>query len=240
MPSYQTETTGASGGSPASLDYVTTQAFMKNAPAGDTIQGPVTLANQTAAPATPTGAAVMYSTGGVLTYINPQGLSNTIVGSQGGLTSAPAAITGTVAETVLQSMSLPANDAIASAVYKMVGWGVFSTTGTPGNTVFTLRLGGVAGTSLAASANIALTASLTNAQYNYEARINFLSPTSITADVEMTINTAAGGAANEYLFATTAAVAVSLTTTKAWVLDITPGASGNSIQLLGGWSERVA
>ncbi|MER6350666.1 hypothetical protein ABT186_02120 [Streptomyces sp. NPDC001634] len=207
---------------------------------GDTMQGPLTLANQANAPATPTGAAVVYATGGVMTYVNPQGLVNTIVGSQGGLTAAGSAITGTVAETVLQSMSLPANDAIPSAVYKLVGWGVFSTTASPGNTVFTMRLGGVAGTSLVASANIALTASLTNAQFNYEARINFLTPTSITADVEMTINTAAGGAANEYLFATTAPVTVSLTSTKAWVLDITPGASGNSITLLGGWSERVA
>lgn len=207
---------------------------------GDTMNGPLTLANQSAAPATPSGGAVLYANGGVVTYINPQGLVNTIVGSQGGLTSAGTAITSTTSETVVQSMSLPANDAIAGAIYKMVGWGVFSTTASPGNTVFTLRLGGVAGTSLAASANIALTASLTNAQFNYEARINFLSPTSITADVKLTINTAAGGAASEFLFATTTAVTVSLTTTKAWVLDITPGASGNSIQLLGAWSERVA
>ena len=212
----------------------------KTSPAGDSMAGPLTFLNQAAAPAAPSGGAVMYSTGGVLTYINPQGLVNTMVGSQGGLTAAASAITGTTAETVLQSMSLPANDAIASAVYKMVGWGVFSTTASPGNTVFTMRLGGVAGTTLATSANIALTASLTNAQYNYEARLNFLSPTSITADVELTINTAAGGAATEYLVATAAAVTVSLTTAKAWVLDITPGASGNSVQLLGGWSERVA
>jgi hypothetical protein len=208
--------------------------------AGDTLQGPLTLTNQAVPPSTPANAAVMYSTGGVLTYINPQGLSNTIVGSQGGMTAAAPAITGTVAETVLQSMSLPANDAIPSAVYKIVGWGVFSTTASPGNTVFTSRLGGVAGTSLMASANIVLGASLTNAQFNYEARLNFLTATSITCDLEMTINTAAGGAATEYLVATTAPVTVSLSTTKAWVLDITPGASGNSIQLLGGWTERVA
>lgn len=207
---------------------------------GETINGPLSLANQSSAPATPSGGVVVYSTGGVMTYINPQGLVNTIVGSQGGLTAAASAITGTTAETVLQSMPLPANDAIASAVYKMVGWGVFTTTASPGNTVFTMRLGGVAGTSLAASANIALGASLNSAQFNYEARINFLSPTSVTADVELTINTAAGGAATEYLVATTAPVAVSLTSAKAWVLDITPGASGNSIQLLGAWSERVA
>lgn len=207
---------------------------------GDTFNGPVTLNNQSSQPATPTGAAVVYSTGGVMTYVNPQGLVNTIVGSQGGLTAAGSAITGTTAETVLQSMSLPANDAIPGAVYKMVGWGVFTTTGTPGNTVFTSRLGGVAGTSLVATANVALTASLTNAQFKHETLLNFLSPTSVSCLTEITIDTAVGGATTLILAASTAAVTVSLTTTKAWVLDVTPGATGNSVQLLGGWTERVA
>jgi hypothetical protein len=206
----------------------------------ETLNAPVVLANQTATPATPTAGAVLYSTGGVLTYQNTQGLVNTITGSQGGLTAVGTAITGTTSETVIQSMSLPANDAIPSAVYKIVGWGIFSTTASPGNTVFTIRLGGVAGTTLVATANIALTASLTNAQFNYEARVNFLSATTVTADLELTINTAAGGAAAEFLVATTAAVTVSLTSTKALVVDITPGASGNSLTLQGGWSERVA
>lgn len=207
---------------------------------GFTMQGPLTLANQATQPATPVGGAELYATGGVMTYVNPQGLVNTIVGSQGGLQAVGSAITSTTSETVLQSMSLPANDAIAGAVYKMVGWGVFSSTGTPGNTVFTSRLGGVSGTSLAATANIALTASLTNAQWRHETLINFLSPTSVTCEIELLINSAAGGAASAFMVAPTSAVTVSLTSTKSWVLDITPGASGNSIQLLGGWTERVA
>jgi hypothetical protein len=207
---------------------------------GDSFNGPLTLNNQASQPATPAGAAVLYATGGVMTYINPQGLVQTIVGSQGGQTAAGTAITGVTAETVLQSMSLPANDAIAGAVYKMVGWGVFTSTGTPGNTVFTSRLGGVAGTSLVATANIALTASLTAAQWKHETLINFLSPTTVSCMTELLIDTAVGGAASAFLAASTSAVTVSLTTTKAWVLDVTPGATGNSIQLLGGWSERVA
>lgn len=205
-----------------------------------TLGVPLTLANQASAPATPTGSAVLYSSGGVVTYINPQGLVQTIVGSQGGLTAAASAITSTTSEAVLQSMSLPANDAIAGAVYKMVGWGVFSTTGSPGNTVFTTRLGGTAGTSLAATANITLGTSLTNAQFEIETLLNFLSATSATAVMRILVNSAVGGAASPILSASTAAVTVSLSSTKSWVLDITPGASGNSIQLLGGWSERVA
>jgi hypothetical protein len=207
---------------------------------GDAMNGPLTLENQSSAPGAVAGGAVLYSTGGVFTYVNPQGLVNTIVGSQGGLTAAGTAITTTTSETVVQSMSLPANDAIAGAVYKMVGWGVFSSTASPGNTVFTSRLGGVSGTSLVATANIALTASLTAAQFKYETLLNFISPTTVECLVELTINSAVGGAASVYLASSTSAVTVSLSTAKAWVLDVTPGASGNSLQLLGGWSERVA
>jgi hypothetical protein len=207
---------------------------------GDTLQGPLTLTNQSTQPATPSGAAVVYANGGMPTYINPQGLVSTIVGSQGGLTAAGSAITGTTSETVLQSTSLPANDAIAGSVYKMVGWGVFSSTGSPGSTVFTSRLGGVAGTSLVATANITLGTSLTNAQFRHETLLNFLSPTTAMCVTELLINSAAAGAASAYLAASTSAVTVSLSTTKSWVLDVTPGASGNSITLLGAWSERIA
>lgn len=207
---------------------------------GDTMQGPLTFSNQTAQPATPTGGVVAYASGGVLTYINPQGLVNTLVGSQGGLTAAGTAITSTTSETVLQSMSLPANDAVAGSVYKMVGWGVFSSTGSPGSTVFTSRLGGVAGTSLVATANITLGTSLTSAQWRHETLLNFLSPTTVVCMTELVINSAVAGAASAYLAASTSAVTVSLSSAKSWVLDVTPGASGNSIQLLGGWTERVA
>lgn len=207
---------------------------------GDTMNGPLVLENQTAAPAAAAGATVLYATGGVFTYVNPQGLVQTIVGSQGGLTAAGSAITTTTSETVVQSMPLPANDAIAGSVYKMVGWGVFSSTASPGSTVFTSRLGGVAGTSLVATAGITLGTSLTNAQFKYETLLNFISPTSVECLIELTINSAAGGAASAYLASSTSAVTVSLTAAKAWVLDVTPGASGNSLQLLAGWTERVA
>lgn len=46
MVSYLTESTGAVGGSPASIDYVNTQAVSK---AGDTMAGPLTVAGQVTA-----------------------------------------------------------------------------------------------------------------------------------------------------------------------------------------------
>ena len=42
MPTYANELAGACGGSPASIDYVTTQAVSKTNPAGDTMAGAAT------------------------------------------------------------------------------------------------------------------------------------------------------------------------------------------------------
>jgi hypothetical protein len=207
---------------------------------GDTMNGPLTLSNQSVAPSAASGAAVLSALGGMAAYVNSQGLLQSIVGSQGGLTAAGAAITGATTEAVLQSMSLPANDAVAGSIYAMVGFGVFSSTASPGSTVFTSRLGGVSGTSLVATANITLGTSLTNAQFEYVAYLNFLSATTANCVVKLAVNSAAAGAASLYVAGSTAAVTVSLSTAKTWVLDITPGASGNSIQLLGGTPLRIA
>src|ERR1035438_8703776 len=76
----------------------------KTAVGGDTIVGPLSFANQTAAPSAAAGVATMYATGGVLTYVNPQGLVNTMVGSQGGLqTAGITTVANLSVETVLRS-----------------------------------------------------------------------------------------------------------------------------------------
>ncbi len=204
-----------------------------------TLNAPLTLANQTATPASPAGGGLLYATGGQPSYVNPQGLATTLVGCLGGLTAAGAAITGTTSETVLTTATIPISDAVAGSCYQMTGFGVFSTTSSPGSTVFTSRLGGTGGTSLAATANITLGTSLTNAQFQVEAFLNFLSTTTVNCLVKVIVNSAAAGATSAYLAASTSAVTVSLSTAKAWVIDITPGASGNSIQLLGSWASRV-
>jgi hypothetical protein len=206
----------------------------------ETLNGPLLLANQAAAPAAVAGAAQAYSLAGQPQWENPQGLTGAVVGCQGGLTAAGTAITTTTAETVLMTMSLPAADAIAGSVYEQTGYGVFSTTGSPGSTVFTARLGGVAGTSLAATANITLGTSLTNAQWRIRATLNFLTATTAECVVDVLVNSAAAGAASAYLVAATSATTVSLSTAKTWVVTITPGASGTSIQQLGGHTLRLA
>jgi hypothetical protein len=209
---------------------------------GDTMQGPLTLTNQTAQPATPTGAAVLYASGGVMTYVNPQGLVNTIVGSQGGLTTTTT-VANTATETLLQGLSLPANDAVASAVYRLRGWGVYSWTSTP-TIQFTARLGGVAGTLLAQIPAFTLGTAQTSAPFEFEVVANFLSATTVQTllSVSLTSATTSDAASPPFVATPTSATTISLSSTKVLQLDVTWGtaAAGNTISLLGGWTERIA
>lgn len=239
--SYLNEGGGASGGGPASLDYVNTQAVSSTNPAGGSMAGPLTIANQAATPAVPTTGPVLYAVNGQLTYENTQGLVQTIVGSQPGITS-PVTVANTGSETVLQSLSMPAADAIAGAVYKMVGYGLYSDTGTPTLT-FTSRLGGVAGTSLAQVPAITLGSSVSNCLFKYEAFLAFLSTTTAQCVIELMLGTSSTtDAASAYVATPTSATTVSLSTAKNWVMDVTWSAASasNTISLLAGYTERVA
>jgi len=212
-------------------------------PSGSSMAGPLTFTNQAAAPSTPAGASVMYSTGGVLTYINPQGLVQTIVGSQGGIqTAGITTVASTSSETVLQSFPLPAADAVAGSVYKMVGWGTYGTTGTP-TLAWGLRLGGVAGTSLTTIPAFTLGSTLVTAPFKYEILVNFLSPTTVQSFFELDVVTAtASGVTAPYSATPSAATTVSLSSAKVLVTTVTFSAISalNTISLLGGWTERVA
>jgi hypothetical protein len=209
----------------------------------ETLYGPLTLANQAAAPAVPSAGVVLYPLGGVLTYTNPQGLVNTMVGSQGGIqTAGITTVNTTAAEAVLQSMPLPANDAIPGAVYKMVGWGTYGDTGTP-TLAFGSRLGGAGGTSLSTIPATILGSGVSALAWRAECLLNFLSATTAQVFMEVELGTSNSTAATTLLTSTpSAATAVSLTSAKAWVLTVTFSASSasNSISLLGGWTERVA
>lgn len=209
---------------------------------GDTFNGPVTLNNQTIPPLGATGAAVVYAANGVMTYVNPQGLVNTIVGSQGGLT-APVTVANTASESLLQGFSLPANDAVAGAVYRLRGWGTVSWTGTP-TIQFTARLGGTAGTLLAQMPAFTLGTAQTNAPFEFEVIANFLSATTMQTLLSLSLvsATASDAASPPFIATPTSATTVSLSSTKVLQLDVTWGtaAAGNTISLLGGFTERVA
>lgn len=209
---------------------------------GNTMNGPLILSNQASTPATPSASAAVYAQNGLLTYINPQGLVSTIVGSQGGLATAGLVTVANVAtETLVYGMSLPANDAVAGAVYRLKMWGVFSSTSTP-TIAFTARLGGTAGTSLAAMPAFTL-AALTSAPWEIEAVLNFLSPTTAQCLLEVDLDSsAASDVAGRFIATPTAATTVSISTTKVFQVDVTWGtaAAGNSLSMLGAYSERVA
>lgn len=219
-----------------------TNGILSAETSGDTFNGPVTLNNQLSQPATPTAGAVLYATGGLMAYVNPQGLVNTLVGSQGGLTSTTT-VANTATETLLQGLSLPANDAVAGAVYRLRGWGVYSWTSTP-TIQFTARLGGAAGTLLAQMPAFTLGTAQTNAPFEYEVIANFLSATTAQTLLSMSLTsaTASDAASPPFVATPTAAVTVSLSTAKVLQLDVTWGtaAAGNTITLLGGYTERVA
>jgi hypothetical protein len=170
---------------------------------------------------------------------------NTMVGSQGGIqTAGITTVNTTASETLLQSMSLPANDAIPGAVYKMVGWGTYGTTGSTPTLAWGARLGGVAGTSLTTIPAITTLAGATaNVPWKYEILLNFLSATAAQCLFELDFGTVlATGATSLFTGTPSAATTVSLTATKAFVSTITWSASSasNTLSLLGGWSERVA
>lgn len=209
---------------------------------GDTFQGPVAFNNQATAPAANAGAAVVYSSGGMPASVNPQGLVSTIGGSQGGLlTAGLVTVANTASESLLYGLSLPASDPVAGSVYRLTAWGVFSSTGTP-TIAFTSRLGGTAGTSLAAMPAFTL-AALTSAPWKIRATLNYLSATTAQCLLEVDLDSSTStDVAGRFIATPTAAVTVSNSTAKVWQVDVTWGtaASGNTISVLGAYSERVA
>jgi hypothetical protein len=208
---------------------------------GDTMNGPLTLINQTAAPAATAGTATVTSLGGMPISVNSQGLVSTVGGCQGGLlTAGLLTVANTATESLVYGLSLPAADAVAGAVYRMEMWGVFSSTGTP-TIAFTSRLGGTAGTSLAALPAFTL-AALTNAPWRVRAVLNMLSATTAQCLLEVDLDSsAASDVSGRFISTPTAAVTVAVSTAKVWQVDVTWGtaATGNTISCLGAYSERV-
>ena len=69
--------------------------------------------------------------------------------------SSSTTVANTTTETVIATLTIPANDMVVGATYRVTAWGVASVTGTP-TLVFKNRIGGVAGNS---NGTITITAS---------------------------------------------------------------------------------
>lgn len=69
-----------------------------------------------------------------------------------------------VTETVVGTYSIPADDAVAGAIYRLCVWGVASVTGTPTFTL-TARLGGLTGTALGTLGPSTASSGVTNKEW---------------------------------------------------------------------------
>ncbi len=158
------------GRAAAGVWYTSKNALIGAATAlGDNGVGEIQLANATTVPTTnPAGGASLYATGGQPAYRNPQGLVGRVEAGQLGATSSTtvtASTVGTTETALCPVFTIPAADAVAGATYRIVAWGYITTSGAPPTITLQARLGGVAGTSIAATGALTPTASLTNAGF---------------------------------------------------------------------------
>jgi hypothetical protein len=207
---------------------------------GDNGSGEIKLANATTVPTTnPTGGALLYSIAGNIKSRNSQGL----VLSDAGVISAVTS-SSTVSTTGLQSLysvSIPANDPVAGAVYEITGYGVMTTTGTAGTMAFGIYWGGTGGTALATLGTApSLTISLTNAPFYFKGIVTFRSTTSAVAYMTFAIpSSATTGTNTSYLIASTAAVTVTTSSAENLTVGINTS-TAETITLLGGDVRRMA
>ena len=112
--------------------------------------GVLGFANANTAPtASPSDGVVVYSTGDQLTTRTPTGLIQRINGAIG-LSPSPVTRSSFTADNSLATLTIPADELIVGATYRMVAWGIGATTGTPTYT-FKTKIGGTAGTAMATS-----------------------------------------------------------------------------------------
>lgn len=152
--------------------------------------------------------------------------------------SSATTVTGVTAETVLQTYTVPANEPVAGSVYHITGYGVF--TAASGNLTWTVRWGGTSGTSIAALPTNAAPV-LTNGSFWYDVLLTFRSTTSVTAAINLEINSSTStDAATSYVETPSTATTVTTTSSTALTVDITPSVAGDSITLMGGCVRKLA
>ncbi len=141
----------------------------------------------------------------------------------------------TTTETALATINLDANEVQAGAVYEFHLSGVCTLDGTH-TEQFNIRLGGIAGTSLAASTASAFSA-VTAVPFEFDGMVNFHSATKAVATGRIMIQGATG---SPVVFGSAAEVTVATTTAQALVFDGLANGAGNTITVLGGYAKRVA
>lgn len=77
-------------------------------------------------------------------------------------------VSNTTTETALQTLTIPADDAVAGAVYRIRAYGTLAVTGTPTMT-FRFRIGGAAGTQLVAFPSVTVRSNATDGYWDIDA-----------------------------------------------------------------------
>jgi len=169
------------------------------------------------------GLAV-FSSSGLLNYMNTNGLSQIITGSQLANTVTYA---NSTAETALATLTVPANDPINGAYYTLAGMGVVSTTGTPTLT-WKVRWGGTAGTQFVTTAAITQGTGVTTLPFNFVVQVIFTSTTQAVCSLFLNYFTAAGTVPTQNYQQVTAPVTVTTNASEALVFTATWSAASAS------------
>jgi hypothetical protein len=158
----------------------------------------------------------------------------------GGLTANGVTVANTVTETSLQSYQLDANEIIGGEIFELELFGIYGNTATPTATI-NIRLGGTAGTLLAAAIVTTPTAAANDA-FRVNARVNFHSATKAVATVRSEFSTHTTDVDVVGLGGSTAEVTVDTTTAKTLNMDLVWGAASasNTLTVLGGSARRIA
>lgn len=200
----------------------------------------------TVPPAIAGGSSSYCDSSNLPAVVGPSGLATRLARS---LPAATSAVTVTAASiTSIGSLTVPANDAIAGAVYRFTAHGTMSTTTGPPTFILDMRWGGTGGTLLTtvqstATANApALTASMTAVPVLIEGQVEFLTSTTCVGWLRMTWKNSATAATASTVAMTSITSAVTVTTSSQQVFtaDWTWSGTGNTLLIASSNFERVA
>jgi len=173
-----------------------------------------------------------YRVGGTWSFLPIKTVSSAITGS--------TTISNTAALSTLETVTVPGNDPQTGSVYRVVGYGVYSTTGTPTMT-FALYWGGTGGT-LIASIPAITAGTLTSAPFYYDAVVNFRSTTVVTAVIRLNLDTSTSTDATSTFVGTPGVgTTVSSSSNSALSVGFTWGtaSASNTISCQGGYLEKI-
>lgn len=199
-----------------------------------------------------TGNLTAASAGSMPQSATAKGLTGSVQQSQAAATSA-VSVTNTTTATAIASLTVPANDPVAGARYRVTAHGTFGTEATPGSITCALKWGGTSGTTITSLVTgsttgtdnaAALGASLSGAPILIEGEIEFRTSTTVLGWLRMTWgNTATTYTAPAVALASiTTPVTVTTSSSEALALVWTwaTANSGNTITIASSAIERLS